>query len=135
MNLLIVDDLGTNRKLLRAQLEAEGHAILEAGDGVEALAVLECESVHAIISDIIMPNLDGYAFCEAVRKHAVHGATPFVFYSSTSTSTAALELAQGVGANRHLTKPTPMPVLLSLLRDLLLHSTSPIIAEKPLGSP
>ena len=45
MNILIVDDSSTNRKLLRVQLEAEGHAVVEASDGVEALAILDREFV------------------------------------------------------------------------------------------
>ena len=56
MNLLIVDDNSTNRKLLRVTLEAEGHTTLEAADGVEALQILARETVDAVISDILMPN-------------------------------------------------------------------------------
>ncbi len=56
VNILIVDDYATNRKLLGAQLEAEGHTTLEAADGVEALAVLEHAPVDAIIADILMPR-------------------------------------------------------------------------------
>ena len=48
MNILIVDDIATNRKLLRVTLEAEGHATLEAADGVEALQILGRETVDAV---------------------------------------------------------------------------------------
>jgi CheY-like chemotaxis protein len=117
MNILIVDDLTTNRKLLRAQLEAEGHDILEAGDGVEALAVLDRDVVEAVISDILMPNLDGFGLCLAVRKHERFGALPFVFYTSTYTSAADMQLGRNVGANCYLTKPAPVPALIAALRD------------------
>ena len=50
MNLLIVDDIATNRKLLRVTLEAEGYHTLEAADGVEALQILAHETVAAVIS-------------------------------------------------------------------------------------
>ena len=60
MNLLIVDDHPTNLRLLRAQLESEGHAVFEAHDGVDALAMLERQPVDAVISDILMPRMDGY---------------------------------------------------------------------------
>src|SRR5206468_3345909 len=56
MNILIVEDNPTNRKLLRVTLEAEGHNTLEALDGVEALAVLDRQPVDAVISDILMPR-------------------------------------------------------------------------------
>ena len=75
MNLLIVDDLATNRKLLRVTLEAEGHNILEAADGVEALQILARETVDAVISDILMPNMDGFRLCHEIRKS--EGSTPF----------------------------------------------------------
>ena len=60
MNLLIVDDHLTNLKLLRAQLESKGHVVFEAHDGVDALALLERQRVDAVISDILMPQMDGY---------------------------------------------------------------------------
>ena len=112
-----------NRKLLRAQLEAEGHTVLEAGDGIEALAVLDRELVEAIISDILMPNLDGFGLCLAVRKDERFRALPFVFYTSTYTSTADMRLALNVGANRYLTKPAPMPALIAALRDASFQGT------------
>ena len=76
MNLLIVDDIATNRKLLRVTLEAEGHTTLEAADGVEAMQILARETVNAVISDILMPNMDGFRLCHEIRKserlHALH---------------------------------------------------------------
>ena len=125
MNILIADDHATNRKLLRAQLEAEGHTILEAGDGLEALAVLDREQVEAIVSDILMPKLDGFGLCLAVRKHERFSALPFIFYTSTYTSAADMQLARNVGANRYLTKPAPVPALIAALRDASFQGTLP----------
>jgi CheY-like chemotaxis protein len=123
VNILIADDHATNRKLLRAQLEAEGHAVIEASDGVEALAVLEREPVEAIISDILMPNLDGFGLCLAVRRHERFNAVPLVFYTSTYTSAADMQLARTVGANRYLTKPAPPSALIAALRDASFQGT------------
>ena len=115
MNILVVDDNATNRKLLRAQLEAEGHAILEAGDGVEALAVLARAPVDAVISDILMPNLDGFGLCHAVRKSGQFGALPFLVYTNTYTSASDRLLAETVGVDRYLTKPVPVSEMLEAL--------------------
>src|ERR1700736_1505394 len=60
MNVLIADDNDASCKLLRAFLEAEGHAVLVAADGHEALEILKDYPVDAIISDLLMPNLDGF---------------------------------------------------------------------------
>ena len=86
MNLLIVDDNSTNRKLLRVTLEAEGHNTLEAADGVDALQILARETVDAVISDILMPNMDGFRLCHEIRKSDRLHAIPFIIYTATYTS-------------------------------------------------
>ena len=132
MKILIVDDHATNRKLLRAQLEAEGHTIIEAGDGAEALAILKREMVEAIISDILMPNLDGFGLCLAVRKDERLSALPFVFYTSTFTSASDMQLARTVGANRYLAKPASVPALIAALRDALFSNLFPVAPDEAL---
>src|SRR3989442_7043952 len=67
MKLVIVDDIAANRKLLRVTLEAEGHTAFEAADGVEALQLLAREKVDAVVSDILMPRMDGYRLCHEIR--------------------------------------------------------------------
>jgi signal transduction histidine kinase len=115
VNLLVVDDQPTNRKLLRAQLEAEGHVVLEAVDGVEALALLERERVDAVISDILMPRMDGYRLCHTVRQHPTFSALPIILYTSTYDSDPDRHLATTVGADGYVIKPAPTPVILDAL--------------------
>jgi CheY-like chemotaxis protein len=86
VNLLIVDDHATNLKLLRAQLEAEGHTVFEAHDGVDALALLNRQRVDAVISDILMPRMDGYRLCDEMRAHARLHDLPIIIFTSTYTS-------------------------------------------------
>jgi PAS domain S-box-containing protein len=117
MNILIVDDHANNRKLLRAQLEAEGQNVLEAADGVEALQVLEREPVDAVISDILMPNMDGFRLCLEVRKQPKFNAMTFIFYTSTYDSPTDRELAQTVGADCYIVKPAPVTTILEALRE------------------
>ena len=83
MNLLIVDDTPTNLKLLRAQLESEGHAVVEAQDGVDALALLNRQRVDVVISDILMRRMDGYRLCHEIRRHAQLRDLPIILYTST----------------------------------------------------
>jgi len=130
MNVLVVDDTVANRKLLRVQLEAEGHTVLEASDGVEALAVLDREPVEVIISDILMPNLDGFGLCLAVRKHERFNALPFIFYTSTYTSVADMRLGKNVGANQYLTKPASQAALIAALRDASYQSVPPAPSDE-----
>jgi CheY-like chemotaxis protein len=83
VNVLIVDDQPTNLKLLQAQLQAAGHVVLPATNGVEALDVLRRQGADAVISDILMPRMDGYLLCYEVRKNPAWASIPFIFYTAT----------------------------------------------------
>ncbi|MGA3171731.1 MAG: response regulator [Chthoniobacteraceae bacterium] len=118
MKVLIVDDNEMNRKLLRVNLEGEEIDTFEAGDGIEALAALEAEKADVIISDILMPHMDGYRFCREVRKHPSLEGIPFIFYTSTYTSSGDEKLALDCGADRYIKKPAPLATLTAVLREL-----------------
>ena len=117
MNVLIVDDHQTNRKLLRATLEAEGFASSEAKDGLEALAILQREPVDAIICDILMPNMDGYRLCHELRQSDKFYALPVLLYTSTYTSSTDRTLAMQMGADGYLTKPASAHEILAALNE------------------
>jgi len=119
MNILIVDDIATNRKLLRVTLEADGHSTLEAADGVEALQILARETMDAVISDILMPNMDGFRLCHEIRKSERLHVLPFIIYTATYTSPDDMKLAQAVGADKYLTKPAPAADVLDALREVM----------------
>jgi two-component system, OmpR family, response regulator len=67
--ILIVDDDPHIRELLRLLLQNEGFETREAGDGVEALALLESAKADLVILDIMMPNMDGWTLCRELREH------------------------------------------------------------------
>jgi signal transduction histidine kinase/CheY-like chemotaxis protein len=119
MRLLIVDDIPTNRKLLRATLEAEGNAILEAADGVEAIEILAHEKVDAVISDILMPRMDGYRLCHDIRKNERLCDLPIIIYTATYTSSDDEKLAFDVGADKYLTKPAPIHAILTAVHEAI----------------
>ncbi|MDB6059606.1 MAG: histidine kinase [Verrucomicrobiales bacterium] len=119
MNILVVDDIATNRKLLKVTLEAEGHTSLEAADGVDALKILAHQTVDAVISDILMPNMDGFRLCHALRKSPQLHALPFIIYTATYTSPEDMKLAQTVGADKYITKPAPTSDILNALREVM----------------
>jgi len=119
MNLLIVDDDPTSLKLLRAQLEAEGQAVFEAHDGVDALAVLERQRVDAVISDVLMPRMDGYRLCHEIRKHARLYDLPVIIYTSTYTSPGDEKLALNVGADKYLKRPLSVETIIAALHEVI----------------
>jgi diguanylate cyclase (GGDEF)-like protein/PAS domain S-box-containing protein len=123
MNVLIVDDDPTYLKLLRTQLESEGHALFEAHDGVEALALLNRQRVDAVISDILMPRMDGYRLCHEIRMNERLHDLPFVLYTSSFSSLGDEKLALDVGADKYLKKPCSLETLETLvaaLREVIL---------------
>jgi signal transduction histidine kinase len=119
MNILIADDNPTILKMLRAVLEAEGHRVWGAADGEEALKVLEHEDIQAVISDILMPHMDGYRLCLEVRKSKTFGDVPFIFYTSTYTSPSDEKTAMSLGADKFLKKPAPSAQIFQALQEAL----------------
>lgn len=119
MKLLVVDDVDANRKLLRVRFEAEGHTILAATDGVEALEILARENVDAMLSDILMPRMDGYRLCHEIRSSERLRNLPIVVYTATYTLQSDEKLALMLGADRYLKKPAQFPAILEALNQAI----------------
>ncbi len=113
--ILIVDDAPANRRLLRAVLEAGQFRVVDAADGVEALSILDQQPVQAIISDVLMPNMDGFRLCLEVRKHGQHATLPFIIYTSTYNSPSDRKLALDAGADDYIVKPASTAQLLAAI--------------------
>ena len=119
MNVLIADDESDNLKVLGLLLEHAGHKATCAADGVEALQILEREKIDAVISDVLMPRMDGYRLCLEVRKSRSFGGVPFLFYTSTYTSPSDEETARKLGADRFLRKPAGATEILRALEQAI----------------
>src|SRR5579872_1850607 len=117
MNILIADDIALNRKLLRAMLEAEGHTTLEAADGIEALQILAHDKMDAVVSDILMPRMDGYRLCHEIRTNERLRDLPIVIYTSTYNSASDEKLAFSLGADKYLKKPARVEAILAALHE------------------
>src|SRR5688500_5020056 len=117
MNVLIVDDIATNRKLLRAQLEAANLTVFDAADGIEALAVLDREKIDAIVSDVLMPRMDGYRLCLEVRRSKKFNPIPFIVYTSTYTSPSDEKAAMDLGSDKFLKKPSPADEIIQAVQE------------------
>ncbi|PYN91791.1 MAG: hybrid sensor histidine kinase/response regulator, partial [Candidatus Rokuibacteriota bacterium] len=97
MRILVVDDSSPHRRMLTAIFGQAGHQVLTAPDGEAALALLERESVNAVVSDVRMPKLDGFQLCRAIRRDARWARLPFIFYSSVFIGGPARDLGRDVG--------------------------------------
>jgi signal transduction histidine kinase len=117
MKILIVDDSPGHLKLLRTVLESAHYQVIEAVDGVQALVVLASETIDAVISDILMPRMDGYRLCYEVRRNERWRALPFIFYTASYTSPSDQRLSYQVGGDRCLRKPAPAQEILAALNE------------------
>lgn len=116
MKVLIVDDYPSNLKLLRVQLEMAGYEVSEAANGAAALEKLGQEPVDAVISDVLMPVMDGFRLCNELRNNEATRHVPLILYTATYNSPSDRELAQSVGADAYILKPAPVNVLIDAIR-------------------
>lgn len=135
MRILIADDYPANLKLLALMLRTLGHEVLLAADGAEALATLEAQPVDAVISDILMPNVDGYRLCAELRRSPRLAQLPVILYSSTYVSDGDRDLALRFGATAFLEKPaTPERIADVLEAAVRGPASAPVsIPEEDLG--
>jgi two-component system chemotaxis response regulator CheY len=113
-NILIVDDSPAMRRVVRRVVDISGTdvgTLFEAGNGLEALALLRVEWVDLIMTDINMPDMDGEQLLLEVRKDPVLAAVP-VLVVSTDRSSARVEQMMTLGADGYLSKPF-LPATLS----------------------
>lgn len=111
-HILVVDDNPGSRRMLTVLLQHEGHATLEAGDGEEGLNTARAQRPQLVISDILMPSMDGYEFVRRLRADPTLGDTPVIFYTAHYHEREARALAQSCGVARVLIKPCPVADIL-----------------------
>ena len=118
-HILIVDDHEQDLYLLKSFLTGNGHQVVEARNGVEALEIARANPPEVIISDILMPVMDGFSLCHEWTKDAVLEKIPFVFYTATYTDPKDEELALSLGAARFIVKPLEIAEFLSIINNVL----------------
>ena len=118
-HVLIVEDHAENRNLLKLLLEVNGYRVSTAGDGLEALAAARRDAPDAIVSDALMPKMDGFALCRAWMQDERLRAIPFIFYSATYVHPDDARFAIALGAVRYLIKPLEAEKFLAELRAVL----------------
>ena len=117
MRILLVDDEKTMRVLLADSLKKEGFEVDEAGDGEEGVRTALANPPDLIVSDIMMPNLDGWGMFQVLRILPSTKATPFLFL--THIDEASVEVrAKKMGADEYVTKPFRLESLIEKIRQL-----------------
>lgn len=124
---LVVEDSSLQAALLRKLLEKDGYTVSVARDGKEALAVLEGELPFVVISDIAMPEMDGYELCRAIKNDARTRHIPVILLTNLGDPKNVIEGLQA-GADNYVTKPYDGPGLLARVESLRL---SPALYREP----
>jgi diguanylate cyclase (GGDEF)-like protein len=117
--ILVVDDLSANRALLVTVLRYHGHHLIEAADGLKGLAAARAEIPNLIITDVLMPVMDGYELVKQLRLDPATRDIPVVFCTAHYGEREARALALSSGVSDVLTKPVEIGALLSIVERAL----------------
>ncbi len=129
--IVVVDDDPSSRYLMQTLLKAAGHEVLTAEDGVEALEVARYNAPDLIITDILMPRMDGYQLCREWRADPTLSTLPFVFYTANYAEDDDEKFALSLGADRFLRKPMKPSELIEEIEVLLHESRGTVPAQRP----
>jgi len=119
MKILIVDDKEENLYLLETLLKGSGYKVVTVKDGLEALGKLKEESIDVIVSDILMPKMNGFQLCRECKKDDNLKKISFVFYTATYTDKKDEEFALSLGAEKFVIKPQEPEVFLKILEEVI----------------
>ena len=119
MKILIVDDNRDNLYLLKTLLKGRGYEVVSAINGSEALEKLRAAATDMVISDILMPVMDGFQLCREVKRDDKLKDIPFVFNTGTYTDEKDEELAFKMGADKFIRKPVEPDEFIKIIQAVM----------------
>jgi len=119
-NILLVDDNPTSLKLIKAVYETEGYHTMTASNGLEALNILSSQHADLIVTDVLMPEMDGYY---KLRSNELLKDIPIIVYTATYTSLSDEAVAKEMGADLFIRKPAPTKLLISSAKEILANTS------------
>ena len=132
--ILIVEDDLELLELLRLSLKHAGLAVATATNGIEALKKARSVAPDLIVLDLVLPELDGFAVCETLRKNPATAATPVILLTGL-TSEFARYAGLEAGANECVIKPVSPKALVSRIRHCLRQPPAPTPRPRPNAKP
>jgi len=119
MKILIVDDDPNGLYMLEVMLKGSGYEVASATNGAEALKKLNAEDFDVIISDILMPVMDGFQLCRKVKGNKNLNHILFIFYTATYTDEKDEELALKMGADKFIRKPVEPDEFIKIVQGVI----------------
>lgn len=116
MKILIAEDDFVSARVLQLALEREGHEVVAAKNGEEAWALFDADPVRVIVSDWMMPGVDGLDLCKRVRERPKTDYTYFILLTAINTGRENLRIAMNAGVDDFLSKPLDREVVTMRLR-------------------
>ena len=129
--ILVVEDVPNVLELLEVTLRFKGYPVVTAGNGEEALEKVESDHPSLVITDILMPKMDGYALAHRLRTNPKTRLTPLIFLSATYVTPEDKKFAISLGAVRFIEKPIDTEEFLLTVAELLTQGPNPV--PEPLG--
>jgi CheY-like chemotaxis protein len=129
--ILVVEDVPNVLELLEVTLRFKGYPVISARNGQEALEQVNKEHPALIITDILMPKMDGYALAYRLRSDPMTRQIPLIFLSATYVTLEDKQFAISLGAVRFMEKPIDTEEFLLTVAELLTGGPEP--AREPLG--
>jgi CheY-like chemotaxis protein len=120
--LLVVEDIPDILTLLKATLEFKGYRVLTARDGQEALETIERERPAVIVTDVLMPRMDGFNLVHRLRLDSQTRDIPVIFLSATYVAPEDKAFALSLGVTRFIEKPVNFEEFLPAVSDLLAYN-------------
>lgn len=117
-NILIVDDIPLNLKMLEAMLIPEGYCIIKANNGYEALHLVSKHNIDLVLLDVMMPGIDGYEVCQLLKANERTRLIPTVMVTALGDSESKIKGIQA-GADDFITKPPNKTELLARVKSLI----------------
>jgi DNA-binding response OmpR family regulator len=115
--LLIIDDDPVERAILERLLVGAGYRVMTAADGLEGLDAAESARPDLVLLDVMMPHLNGYQTCRALKRSTAMARRPILMLTAKDATTDRFWAGE-VGADAFLTKPADVPLLLQTIADL-----------------
>jgi len=105
VRVLVVDDLAYNRRALKGVFQSAGYQVAAADDGEQALRAIRADRPDLVFTDILMPNMDGFQLCRAIKTDPSLAGTTVIFYTGSYIDAKDRELGMALGASAYLVKP------------------------------